>query len=90
MTIDSKLLEILCCPVTKSPVKRLTAVQLKALNNEINRGEVHNVAGETLTDEIQEGLITQSGKTIYLIEDGIPIMLEDKGVNTDQLRDGIL
>lgn len=90
MTIDGKLLEILCCPVTRSPVNRLTSAQLKALNTEISQGKVHNVAGDTLTDKIQEGLITQSGKTIYPVEDGIPIMLEDQGINTDQLPDGTL
>ncbi len=90
MTIDGKLLEILCCPVTKSPVNRLTAAQLKTLNAEISRGQIHNIAGDTLTDEIREGLITQSSKTIYPVEDGIPIMLEDQGINTDQLPDGTL
>ncbi len=90
MTIDGKLLEILCCPVTKSPVNHLTAVQLKALNAELSQGRVRNIAGDTLNDEIQEGLITESGKTIYLVKDGIPIMLEDEGINTDQLPDGVL
>ncbi len=90
MAIDNKLLEILCCPVTKSPMNRLAAAQLKALNAEINQGRVHNVAGDTLTSEIREGLITQSGKIIYPVEDGIPIMLEDQGINTDQLPDGTL
>lgn len=90
MSIDKKLLEILCCPVTKSPVVKLSPRQLKALNDEIGKGDLHNVAGEMLSEPLQEGVITQSGKTIYPVHDSIPVMLEDQGINTDQLADGII
>lgn len=90
MSIDGKLLEILCCPVTKSPVIKLSAKQLKALNQVIEQGEVHNVGGEVLNETLQEGLVTESKKTIYPVDDGIPVMLEDQGINTDQLPDGVL
>ena len=90
MSIDGKLLEILCCPVTKSPVIKMTPAQLKNLNAEIEKGEVHLVSGEVITEPLQEGLITQSSKTIYRVDDGIPVMLEDQGINTDQLPDGVL
>lgn len=90
MAIDGKLLEILCCPVTKSPVRKMTSAQLKSLNAEIGKGEVHNVAGETLAEALQEALITESGKTIYPVDDGIPVMLEEQGINTDQLPDGVI
>ena len=90
MSIDGKLLEILCCPVTKSPVIKMTPAQLKNLNAEIEKGEVHLVSGEVITEPLQEGLITQSSKTIYRVDDGIPVMLEEQGINTDQLPDGII
>jgi len=90
MSIDGKLLEILCCPVTKSPVIKLTAAQLKKLNEAIGKGEVHLVSGETITEPLQEGLITESAKTIYRVDDGIPVMLEEQGINTDQLPDGVI
>jgi uncharacterized protein YbaR (Trm112 family) len=90
MSIDGKLLEILCCPVTKSPVIKMTATQLKNLNAEIEKGEVHLVSGEVITVPLEEGLITESSKTIYRVDDGIPVMLEDQGINTDQLPDGVI
>jgi len=90
MSVDGKLLEILCCPVTKSPVNRLTENQLNKLNAEIETGGVHTVDGKTIETPLQEGLITESGKFIYRVDDGIPVMLEDQGINTDQLPDGIL
>ena len=90
MSIDGKLLEILCCPVTKSPVIKLTAAQIKNLNTEIEKGEVHLVSGETISEPLSEGLITESKKTIYRVDDGIPVMLEEQGINTDQLPDGVV
>ena len=35
MGIDKKLLEILCCPVTKVPVKLLPKAKLKLVNEQI-------------------------------------------------------
>lgn len=90
MSIDGKLLEILCCPVTKSPLNRLTKAQLKKLNTEIAKGEVHTVSGDIIEQPLQEALITESLKTIYRIDDDIPIMLEEQGINTDQLPDGVI
>ena len=90
MSVDGKLLEILCCPVTKSPMIKMTAAQLKNLNAEIEKGEVHLVSGETITEPLKEALITESSKTIYRVDDGIPVMLEDQGINTDQFPDGVI
>ena len=90
MSIDGKLLEILCCPVTKSPVIKLTAAQLKSLNAEISKGDVHLISGDVIAEPLEEGLITESSKTIYRVDDGIPVMLEEQGINTDQLPDGVI
>lgn len=90
MSIDGKLLEILCCPVTKSPMIKLTATQLKNLNAEIDKGAVHLVSGDVIAEPLQEALITESSRTIYRVDDGIPVMLEEQGINTDQLPDGVI
>ena len=90
MSIDGKLLEILCCPVTKSPVTKLTVSQLRNLNDEITKGEVHLVSGDIVSEPLQEGLITENLRTIYRVDDGIPVMLEEQGLNTDQLPDGVI
>jgi uncharacterized protein YbaR (Trm112 family) len=90
MSIDGKLLEILCCPVTKSPVNRLSAEKLGRLNELIKNGEIHYVDGSAVETPLQEGLITESNKTIYRVDDGIPVMLAEQGINTDQLPDGVI
>ena len=36
--MDKRLLDILCCPVSKTPVRPLTQAELDALNNAIAAG----------------------------------------------------
>lgn len=85
MPIDKKLLEILCCPVTKLPVKRLPKGELNAVNQRIAAGEVKLATGEIVEVPLDEALITENGTTIYRVDDGIPVMLEDEGIPTAQL-----
>ena len=87
MPIDGKLLEILCCPVSKTPLIRLSSERLKRLNQAIERGEVQYVRGEAVESPLREALITEDGKVIYPVVDDIPMLLEEKGIGTTQLQD---
>ena len=84
MPISADLLEILCCPDTKVPVEMLAAAKLAALNAHIQAGKVTYVDGGKVEQPLQEGLITTDGKTVYRIDDDIPVMLVDKGIPTKQ------
>jgi uncharacterized protein YbaR (Trm112 family) len=83
--MDKRLLDILCCPVSKSPVKPLSRAQLDALNGAIQRGAVQTTTGAAIAAPLQAGLITADGKVIYRIEDDIPVMLADEAIGTTQL-----
>ena len=87
MPIDGKLLEILCCPVSKTPLVRLPPDKLKKLNAAIAAGNVQYVHGETVTDPLPEGLMTEDAHVVYPVIDDIPILLEEKGIGTTQLQD---
>jgi uncharacterized protein YbaR (Trm112 family) len=87
MPIDGKLLEILCCPVSKIPLTRLSAARLKKLNEAIIAGEVQYVRGEVVAQPLREALITEDSKVIYPVVDEIPILLEERGIGTTQLQD---
>jgi uncharacterized protein YbaR (Trm112 family) len=43
------------------------------------------VGGQKVDTPLEEGLITEDRKTIYRIDDGIPIMLAEEGISTAQL-----
>jgi len=87
MTIDGKLLEILCCPVSKTPLIRLPASKLDNLNQAIAEGQIQAVNGEAVTEPLTEALITEDSRVIYPVTDNIPILLEEKGIGTTQLTD---
>ena len=88
MPIDRKLLEILCCPVTKHPVTPLSPDQLERVNAAIADGQVNTFEGTLVDTGLSEGLITTNGTRIYRVEDDIPIMLETESIPADQI-DGL-
>lgn len=83
--MDKRLLDILCCPVSKTPVRPLSKQELDALNDAIASGKVDSVAGVAVRERIAEGLITTDRKVIYRVDDGIPVMLPEEGIGTVQL-----
>jgi uncharacterized protein YbaR (Trm112 family) len=83
--MDKRLLDILCCPATKVPVRPLLRSELDALNKAIATGGVRTAAAATVSSPLQAGLITNDGKLIYRIEDDIPVMLIDEAIGTTQL-----
>lgn len=87
MPVDGKLLEILCCPVSKKPLRHLEKSLLEKLNHAIQAGEVQYVRGQVVAAPLEAALITEDSRVIYPVEDDIPILLEDRGIGTTQLQD---
>ena len=53
MAVDGKLLEILCCPVSKVPLNRLERSRLGKLNKAISAGNVESIRGEKIQTVLQ-------------------------------------
>lgn len=87
MSVDPKLLEILVCPITKVSVQVLGKQKLATLNREIADGGVKHLGGTVVDTPLDEALVTTDGRTVYPIDDGIPVMLEDLAIPTEQLAD---
>jgi uncharacterized protein YbaR (Trm112 family) len=83
--INKELLEILCCPLTKKPVVALPNDKLALVNDHIARKQVKDVDGNILERPLAEALLTEDRKTIYRIDDGIPVMLIGSGIPTAQI-----
>lgn len=85
--MDKRLLDILCDPVTKTPVRPLRRDELDVLNRAISAGGIDTVAGQKVTAPLTAGLITTDRKVVYRIEDDIPVMLAEEGIGTLQMAD---
>lgn len=85
MALDPRLLEILCCPLTRQPLQMLDAQRLTALNAAISAGGIKQADGQALSQPWKEGLITANGNRAYRIDDGIPVLLADEAVEWSQL-----
>lgn len=85
--MDRKLLDILCCPVTRQPLSLLEACGLESLNLAITSAGAHRADGSAQTSTLREALVTQDRKIIYRVDDGIPVLLAEEGIPTAQLTD---
>jgi len=85
--MDKRLLDILCDPVTRTPLKLMSKLQVEALNRAIRAQQVQTTAGKAIAEELGAGLITTDGKVVYRIDDGIPVLLADEAIGTTQLHD---
>lgn len=87
MAIPDPLLDILCCPVSHEPLRPLEKRRLKSLNDRIAAGGVLYVDHSAVEEDAHEALVTRDDKVIYLVVDGIPVLLPDRGIGTAQFTD---
>lgn len=85
--MDKKLLAILCCPVSHRELRLAKAEELKSLNAAIAAGSVSNRDGVRLREPLTEALVTDDGKLLYPIDNGIPVLLEGEGIGLSQAVD---
>jgi len=80
MGVSAELLEILVCPETKQPIAVASPDVLARVNAEIDAGRLRNRGGEAVKTRISEGLVREDGRILYLVDDGIPVMLIDESI----------
>jgi uncharacterized protein YbaR (Trm112 family) len=83
--MDKRLLSILHCPVTHKGLALAKPATLQAVNAAIKAGELSNRDGHVVVEPLSEALVTDDGKVLYPIADGIPVLLEGESVNMEQL-----
>lgn len=84
--MDKKLLAILCCPVTHKSLAPAQNELLKSINAAIEAGRLTNHDGAVVETALREALVTDDGKTMYPVVDGIPVLLEGESVALEQLE----
>lgn len=85
MRMDKRLLTILRCPVTHKGLSLLKKDKLDEINAAIAEGTVSNLDGVRLEHALDEALITDDGKRLYPVNDGIPVLLEGESIQLEQV-----
>jgi uncharacterized protein YbaR (Trm112 family) len=85
--MDRKLLDILVCPATRQPLSLLDGAGLDALNRAIAAGQVLRNDGTPQPEPLREALVTRDRRTVYRVDDGIPVLLAEEGIATSQVPD---
>lgn len=83
--MDKRLLAILRCPVTHKELSLAKGQTLKEVNAAISDGKLSNRDGRVLDEALDEALLTDDGKVLYPVADGIPVLLEGESINMEQL-----
>ena len=82
--MDKRLLTILRCPVTHKGLSLLKKDKLAKLNDAIAAGKVTTLDGVRLDEPLAEALVSDDGKRLYPVADGIPVLLEGESVHVEQ------
>ena len=80
MPVSQDLLDILVCPETKQPVAPASDELLAKLNQQIEAGSLRNRGGDTVSSRIEEALLREDGQILYVVDDGIPVMLIEESI----------
>jgi len=65
--MEKELLEVLCCPATRQPLRMASPAELA-------------LANARLAEPITEGLLREDGGVLYPIRNGIPLLVPAEGL----------
>lgn len=85
--MDRKLLDILVCPASRQPLALLEKAGLESLNRAIDAGGVKRADDSPQSEPLREALVTRDRRTVYRVDDGIPVLLAEEGMTTAQVAD---
>ena len=84
--MDRKRLDLLVCPASRQPLALLEKAGLDALNDAIAAVSVMRDDDTPQSEPLREALVTRDRRTVYRVDDGIPVLLVEEGLATAQVQ----
>ncbi|MEL6869273.1 MAG: Trm112 family protein [Pseudomonadota bacterium] len=84
--MDEKLLDIVCCPLSHEPLRKMDSGQLASLNQAIADGTLTQVDGTKLSGQLRAALVTHDGRRAYSIDDGLVNLLPGAALELGDLQ----
>jgi ubiquinone/menaquinone biosynthesis C-methylase UbiE/uncharacterized protein YbaR (Trm112 family) len=84
MTDSNLLTQVLRCPISKGSVRWMELGELEKLNGRIAAKELRHKDGTIVDRSLESALVTTDGRFAYLVEDGIPILLNATAILLNQ------
>ena len=81
--IDSKLIEMLRCPIDGGHLRLAEESMVGRVNQAIGRGEVRGHQGHKVPEPIDGGLVNEQGNRLYPIRGDIPMLVADEAIELE-------
>ncbi len=78
--MDPEMLSMLCTPDSHEPLQEASPELIAKVNAEIASGSVKNAGGIVVSEALDEALVASSGKTLYPVRNGIPVLLQSESI----------
>lgn len=85
MALAKELLEIICCPESKQPLRLLERDIVERFNEKIRAGVVRNRGEKLLDREVSDVLMREDSQVFYPVREDIPILLIDEAIDAAYL-----
>lgn len=79
------MLDYLVCPETHQTLRLADDALLARLRAAQQAGKLQNKSGAPVAGAIEQALVREDNLIAYLVNDGIPVMLIEEGVELGQL-----
>lgn len=76
--MDSEILAILQCPISRGSLRLATPDELRVINDKICKAALRRRDGNLMEGELTECLLCESAGLCYPIRDGLPVLLADE------------
>ncbi len=81
--IDPKLLQILRCPIEGNPLEVADSELLERVRLAIEQGTARDRLDQLIQQDIDGGLVNQSGTWMYPIRGAIPTLVADEAIRLE-------